>query len=146
MSAIVERAYARPDPKRRQEMPWLRAKATGLPACEPQTYSVARAAAGIPAEGGGGGQGLRLDHCGPTLDQAVSQAARRRLLKSARASRRAASSASAIAASVITATITSPVRAEGPAPTRRAPARPCWPNLGRSVIVGACWRAAGRTR
>src|SRR6476660_8206775 len=107
MSAIVKRAYARPDPKRRQGMPWLHAKAAGLPACEPQTYSVARAAAGIPAEGGGGCQGLRLDHCGPTLDQAVSQAARRHLLRSARASRRTASSVSAIAASVITAASTS---------------------------------------
>src|ERR1700749_1296308 len=116
------------------------------PACEPRTYSVTRAAAGIPDFRGGGCQGLRLDHCGPPLDQAVSQAVRRRLLRSARASRRTASSVSAIAASVITAAITSPVRAERPAPFHRAPASPPWPTLGRSVVVGIPWRAAGLTR
>src|SRR5439155_5809027 len=94
---------------------------------------VIRVAAWRPGlQAGGGCQGLRLDHCGPTLDQAVSQAARRRLLRNARASRRTASSVSAIAASVITAASTSPVLAEDLVPSPGAPAqtRPPWPTLG----------------
>ena len=89
------------------------------------------------------GHGLRLDHCGPTLDQAVSQAARRRLPRSARASRRTASNASAMAASVITTASTSLVRADEPVPATRAPARPPRPTLSRPVMAGAC-RSSGR--
>jgi hypothetical protein len=66
-----------------------------------------------------GGHGLRLDHCGPTLDQAVSQEARRRLFRKPSASRKPATSASAMTASVITAATTSLVRAEARVPSPR---------------------------
>ena len=54
------------------------------------------------SNGSSGVQGRPRDHCGPTLDQAASQEARRRLVRSARVSRWAASSASVIRASVMT--------------------------------------------
>ena len=61
-------------------------------------------------------------HCGPTLGQAVSHAARCRLFRNITVSRRAASSASAARARVITSASTAPVRAEETAPSHRAPA------------------------
>jgi len=69
-----------------------------------------------------GGQGRPRDHCGPTLDQAASQAARRRLVRRARVSRWTPISAIAINTSVMTTARISLVRGEASLPCRGVPA------------------------